>query len=359
MKEFINEMLAILPSLSLVFVLSPPSIAKSYLERLPARRAVAPQLCAVDQKGLYSKIERVLTRAKRDGAPALNARTARALSQRWLELSPAALVEATFVSGALILEGFDEGFEILLEAEEVAACNVSAKAYYALCRMALAEERSLDVLALLARTRGRDVPRTEGLLLVAMEAAANLEDWGGVARLYSELTDGPEEAAKLAVALESFGSAAVLEELQRPRAREHDSPARSPETQRALALTLALRAHAERGDVNAATEVLESLRARAAPLGLAEYAQLWRLARRTGRPEPLLALRFVDVRRSAQGAIEPTVLGLANRARELAATLGTTERALVLGLAGVLVAAAAIAAVASALTPPPLDPLDF
>jgi hypothetical protein len=192
-----------------------------------------------------------------------------------------------------------------------------------------------------------------------MEAAASLEDWGGVARLYSELTDGPEEAAKLAVAIESFGSAAVLEELQRPRAREHDSPARSPETQRALALTLALRAHAERGDVSAATEVLESLRARAAPLGLAEYAQLWRLARRTGRPEPLLALRFVDVRRSAQGAIEPTVLGLANRARELAATLGTTERALVLGLAGVLVAAAAIAAVASALTPPPLDPLDF
>jgi uncharacterized protein YdiU (UPF0061 family) len=111
--------------------------------------------------------------------------------------------------------------------------------------------------------------------------------------------------------------------------------------------------------VVAATEVLESLRARAAPLGLAEYAQLWRLARRTGRPEPLLALRIVDVRRSAQGAIEPTVLGLANRARELAATLGTTERALVLGLAGVLVAAAAIAAVASALTPPPLDPLDF
>jgi hypothetical protein len=121
--------------------------------------------------------------------------------------------------------------------------------------MALAEERPLDVLALLARTRGRDVPRTDGLLLVAMEAAASLEDWGGVARLYSELTDGPEEAAKLAVALESFGSAAVLEELQRPRAREHDSPARSPETQRALALTLALRAHAERGDVSAATEV--------------------------------------------------------------------------------------------------------
>ena len=347
-------MLAILPSLSLVLALSPPSVAKSH-ERLPARRAVAPQLCAVDQKGLYSKIERVLTRAKRNGSLALNARTARALSQRWLELSPSELVEATFVSGALILEGFDEGFEILLEAEEVAACNVSAKAYYALCRMALAEERSLDVLALLARTRGRDVPRTEGLLLVAMEAAANLEDWGGVARLYSELTDGPEEAAKLAVALESFGSAAVLEELQRPRAREHDSPARSPETQRALALTLALRAHAERGDVNAATEVLESLRA----LGLAEYAQLWRLARRTGRPEPLLALRFVDVRRSAQGAIEPTVLGLVNRARELAATLGTTERALVLGLPGVLVAAAAIATVASALTPPPLDPLDF
>ena len=171
-------MLAILPTL--VLALSPPSIAKS--NWLPARRAVAPQLCAVDQKGLYSKIERVLTRAKRNGSLALNARTARALSQRWLELSPSELVEATFVSGALILEGFDEGFEILLEAEEVAACNVSAKAYYALCRMALAEERSLDVLALLARTRGRDVPRTEGLLLVAMEAAANLEDWGGVAR---------------------------------------------------------------------------------------------------------------------------------------------------------------------------------
>lgn len=195
---------------------------------LPARlaqaaRVAVPPSCDgsdtpfVSQKVLYSKIEAVIKRAKMDELRPLGARTARALSQRWLELSSGELVEATFVSGALVLRDFDEGLEILLEAEEGADVEVSAKAYYALCRLAVAEQRPLDVLALLARARGQEVERTGSLLLIGMQAAAELEDWGAVARLYAELATGPEAAAELALLYESFAEPTILEELQRSR----------------------------------------------------------------------------------------------------------------------------------------------
>ena len=93
---------------------------------------------------------------------------------------PADLVEATLISGALVLEDFDGGLDILLEAEEGAGLMISGKAYFALMRLASAEDRPLDVLALLARTRARGVERTDGLILGAMEAAESVEDWGAV-----------------------------------------------------------------------------------------------------------------------------------------------------------------------------------
>jgi len=128
---------------------------------------------------------------------------------------------------------------------------VSAKAYYALCRLAVAEQRPLDVLALLARARGQEVERTGSLLLIGMQAAAELEDWGAVARLYAELATGPEAAAELALLYESFAEPTILEELQRSRG---DSDAGSlaqtlstwadPSNELAEAMCLALRATA-------------------------------------------------------------------------------------------------------------------
>lgn len=100
-------------------------------------------------------------------------------------MEPEALVEATLVSGATVLQDFDEGFEILREAEDGAALNVSGTAYSALMRLAQSEERPVEALALLARTRAYAVERTDGLLLSAMRAAAALDDWGAVARLYT------------------------------------------------------------------------------------------------------------------------------------------------------------------------------
>jgi len=108
-----------------------------------------------------------------------------------MDMVPADLVEATLISGALVLEGFDEGLDILLEAEEGAGLMISGKAYFALMRLASAEDRPLDVLALLARTRARGVERTDGLILGAMEAAESVEDWGAVARLYRSSRVGP------------------------------------------------------------------------------------------------------------------------------------------------------------------------
>ena len=109
-------------------------------------------------------VDAVLRRArKRPDASPIAARTARSLGNRWAEIDPAELVEATLVSGTLLLNDFDEGLAILSEAEERAALTVSGKAYSALVRLAQAEERQADALALLARARANGVDRTDGV----------------------------------------------------------------------------------------------------------------------------------------------------------------------------------------------------
>ena len=347
-------MLASLGALSLLAgsqaLATTSSVCHAPFIRSAHARAAAPRLCAVDRKGLYNKIEVALKRAKRDDAPAISMRTARALSQRWLEISPADLVEATFVSGALILDGFDEGLAILLEAEDTAGVDVSSKAYFALCRMAVAEERGLDVLALLARARSRDVPRTDGLLLAGMQAASELEDWGAVARLHAELSTGPEAAAELAAELEASANPAVLEDLQRARGTTVPPP-RSPENEIAQALCLALRAHVERGDVDAVRKVLGRMRSRAVPLSSLEYQLLGRLATNMARLDPLLALRPVDAWRSLEGAFEPRLFAVSNKAGELAVALGTAERTLVAAFLAALVVVGTSALLGSTLFP--------
>lgn len=287
--------------------------------------------------GLYSLIEVSLRACRREGADDFSARTARGLSQRWTTLPPSDLVEAVFVAGALVLRGgFDEGLAVLLEAEDVAGLALSGRAYAALCRLALAEERPADALTLLARARAAGVELSDGLLLGAMEAAASLEDWGAVARLHTELSEGPEAAAAAALELELYASPTIVEDLlgadaARGARRAAAEGERSPHAQ---ALALALRAHCERRDVGRAVELVERLRARTgAALAPSDYARLASLASTTGRPAPLLALRPADLQRSASALVEPRLFALSNRIGVAGASLGVVERALVAGAA--------------------------
>ena len=250
------------------------------------------------------------------------------------------------MSGAVILSGFDEGLEILLEAEDAAQLDVSGKAYYALMRMAVAEERPAEVLALLARTRARGVEQTDGLLLGAMQAAASVEDWGAVARLDAELTWGPEEASMAAIELEAFAAdPSVLDEMRAARGAPTSAVQAQPTLAEALAL--ALKAHCKRGDVSLAVNVLERKRACGAALRLAEYAELAALAKRTSRPNVLLALRPSDVQRTLDATLEPRLFAVTNQIGLAGSALGRVERVLVAGLAGALAIGGALALTSS------------
>jgi len=269
---------------------------------------------------------------------------------------PADLVEATLISGALVLEGFDEGLDILLEAEEGAGLMISGKAYFALMRLASAEDRPLDVLALLARTRARGVERTDGLILGAMEAAESVEDWGAVARLYTELTSGPEAAAAQATELESMGNPAVLADMRKERGATLLPSATQDELKRAM--ELALRAHCERGDVALALELIRRKRVRGAAISPDEYGYILSLSRRTSSPGLFLALRPVDIKLSVEAALEPRVFTVTNRVGELSASLGTVERTIVAGLVGVVVLGGIVLAF-GATSQPATSPYDF
>ena len=188
------------------------------------RAGVLRCIATTSTSGLYAKMEAVLRRARKEPTT-LGARTAQGLSQRWTTMEPTDLLEATLVSGRLVLSGFDEvwsraralpsaqgrvterarppslaalaaqGLELLLEAEDAADLAVGGRAYAALMRLGQSEGRPSDVLALLARARARGVPRSDGALLNGMCAASELADWGAVARLYEEIECGDEECA--------------------------------------------------------------------------------------------------------------------------------------------------------------------
>ena len=135
--------------------------------RVPPLRLSATSPSAGSSKALYAQIDTVLRRGQKKGSSPLAMNTARALGKRWMEMPPADLVEATLVSGGLLLDSYEEGLAILLEAEEGAGVNVSGKCYSALMRLAQSQERPEDVLRLMARTRAIGVETTDGQLLGA------------------------------------------------------------------------------------------------------------------------------------------------------------------------------------------------
>lgn len=269
--------------------------------------------------------------------------------------------------GTHVLESFEEGLALLVEAEDGASLTLSGKAYASLMRLAQAEGRPLEALVLLSRAQAAGL-RSDGALLGGMRAAASLEDWGVVARLYADLTLGPEEAAAEAVELETFSSeAAVLDDLDRAQrcsdAAAECTPRAAPPAEQveyAEALTLALRAHCERGDATRAAEVVARMRDRGTALGPDEYAELLGLAKRTKRLDLLAtAVRPADLAATAGAALEPKLWAATNRVGELGAALGTVERAIVAGAVVLtfLVAFGGVLGSTTELVAP--DPLDF
>ena len=323
--------------------------------------ASQPGAAPASTKALYAQIDTVLRRGQQEGGASRAVTTARALGKRWMEMPPAELVEVTLVSGSVLLESYEEGLAILLEAEEGANLNVSGKCYSALMRLAQSSGRSEDVLRLLARTRAYGVETTDGQLLGAMRAAASLSDWGAVARLHAELTEGRDAAAESALELETYAAdPSVLGELasaaaelaassgtsgtsgtsgEASRIRSALPPTPTPR-EYTLALSLALRAHCERGDLARVAPLVERMRAQGARLTPEEYALLLSLARRLRTPAPLLALKPIDFQRSLTAEVEPRVFAVTNRLGLIAAGLGSVERG--------VVAAAAVAALLGA-----------
>jgi hypothetical protein len=310
----------------------------------PSRsRVVLPQCAATSSTApLYSRLEAVLQRArKQEGS--LGARLAAALLQRWTTSDVAELVEATLVSGNVLLtDGFNEGLELLLEAEETADVVLGGKAYAALMRLGGAEGRPEEVLMLLARARARGIEHSDGALLNGMSAAAELGDWGAVARLYAELESGPEEAAKEAMELECFSLAPqaseLLEEVRVERSAAEATRIKStppPPKDEApppltAALHLALRAHCERKDVVRAVAVLNRMRSCEAALEAGEYGMLLALAQDSGKPLNILrALSPSDVSRSFASVVEPKLYALTNKVGVEASALGRVERQIV------------------------------
>ena len=301
---------------------------------------------------LYEKIDATLRRA-RNQEGGTGARFARSLGNRWTEMEPDKLVEATLVAGKAVLEDFNEGFELLSEAEDGAHLNMSGTAYSALMRLASSEERPVEALALLARTRAYSVERTDGLLLSAMKAAADLDDWGAVARLYAELAEGEDAAMMYAMELETIASDPVVLDQMRSAfgsgAKEAYKP--PPPNEHVQALSLALQAHCERGDLSRVIALVERKRMRGAALAPAEYGRLWRLARRSGQPAPLLALRPVDLQLSLDELVQPRLWQVQGQFGMAMASLGVVERSIAAGLAAVLVIALVATAAGSGAPP--------
>ncbi len=302
-------------------------IATALIAPVPRCPAVSMGAAADSTVHLYSLLESKLRRARETASPRAQS-FAHSLSQRWLSMSPAELVEATLVSGTTMLEGFDEGLELLFEAEEGAELMLGGRAYGALMRLGQAESRPSDVLALLARARSRGVERSDTALLNAMGAAGELGDWGAVARLYAELSVGEEAAAEEASELEVFalGPPGVLDGM-----RAAYRPASASETkagvQIAEAYSLALRAHCERKDVGRAIEVVGRMRDRDVPLKMDEYRRLADLARASAKPlDVLAALSPLDAARSLGQGVERPLLKLKSTVGLAGSSLGRVER---------------------------------
>lgn len=298
---------------------------------------------AASSVGLYSQLDSVLQRARKSEGT-MGARMAAALLKQWTTAPANELVESTLVAG--ILDDFDEGLQLLLEAEDTAQLELGGKAYAALMRLGQAAQRPGDVLALLARARARGVERSDTALLNGMSAAADLGDWGAVARLFAELDEGDEAALDEAMFLECMGSECAVLAAEMGAGPAAAAPTTEPTLTVAPALRLALKAHCERSDVPRAVSVMGRMRQREAALTSEEYGQLLELAKRSpsGAPLILAALSPADLYRTVANELEPKFDALRNDIGIKAASLGTVERKLAGAAAlGLLVGLATLA----------------
>ena len=253
---------------------------------------------------------------------------ARALRNRWLDLTTTELVESALILGASIGIDFDRGLE-LLEVAEGDTVAVPARGYSALMRLGVAAERHQEVLGLLARARVQGATAS-GVVLSAMQSAGALGDWGAVARLFEEYEACAGDDGCLALALgegrisqlemvlakhrptsvptqaepsphsphlslratpltpspnpdrppRQVGSPEVLAELFGASAPTADASKLTSAD--GLAQSLALRAHCNRGDAARAKHTLQQMRALGVPLEPQAYNDLLGLAKRGG-----------------------------------------------------------------------------
>lgn len=282
---------------------------------------------------------------------------ARALRNRWLDLTTTELVESALILGASIGIDFDRGLE-LLEVAEGDTMAVPARGYSALMRLGVAAERHQEVLGLLARARVQGATAS-GVVLSAMQSAGALGDWGAVARLFEEYEACAGDDGCLALALgegrisqlEMVGSPEVLAELFGASAPAADASKLTSAD--GLAQSLALRAHCNRGDAARAKHTLQQMRALGVPLEPQGYNDLLGLAKRGG-VGVLLALRPSDLVRSFGGELEPVLLGLTNKPNEL-----DNEQIELLYVGAALAFVAILGAALLTSQPPAYDPLAF
>lgn len=282
---------------------------------------------------------------------------ARALRNRWLDLTTTELVESALILGASIGIDFDRGLE-LLEVAEGDTMAVPARGYSALMRLGVAAERHQEVLGLLARARVQGATAS-GVVLSAMQSAGALGDWGAVARLFEEYEACAGDDGCLALALgegrisqlEMVGSPEVLAELFGASAPTADASKLTSAD--GLAQSLALRAHCNRGDAARAKHTLQQMRALGVPIEPQAYNDLLGLAKRGG-VGVLLALRPSDLVRSFGGELEPVLLGLSNKPNEL-----DNQQIELLYVGAALAFVAILGAALLTSQPPAYDPLAF
>jgi len=282
---------------------------------------------------------------------------ARALRNRWLDLTTTELVESALILGASIGIDFDRGLE-LLEVAEGDTVAVPARGYSALMRLGVAAERHQEVLGLLARARVQGATAS-GVVLSAMQSAGALGDWGAVARLFEEYEACAGDDGCLALALgegrisqlEMVGSPEVLAELFGASAPTADASKLTSAD--GLAQSLALRAHCNRGDAARAKHTLQQMRALGVPLEPQAYDDLLGLAKRGG-VGVLLALRPSDLVRSFGRELEPVLLGLTNKPNEL-----DNQQIELLYVGAALAFVAILGAALLTSQPPAYDPLAF
>ena len=184
-----------LPALACMATLVSPSLR---LRAIPARSRLLAmsEAPAASSKEAYAMLDALLKRAEQ--GVGRGAAQARALRNRWLDLTTTELVESALILGASIGIDFDRGLE-LLEVVEGDTMAVPARGYSALMRLGVAAERHQEVLGLLARARVQGATAS-GVVLSAMQSAGALGDWGAVARLFEEY-EGCENDGCLAIAL--------------------------------------------------------------------------------------------------------------------------------------------------------------